>query len=154
MKKFKFPLQGMLSLRRQQQRQAELQQLRSRLVLDGIIAELNELQNRLTEVSNEMAQGVGGTVSLQRFLMQRDMADVLAAHMETTRVRIKKAEADYQQAVRAWSKVSADVKALEVLRDNALAEHAYQAQQVAQQNVDEFVMRRWQADSAAAREMS
>lgn len=146
-RKFEFSLERLLQVKQQLERQAELEQLRARRVLDEACAQVQQVRDQLQRLAEQAAAGVGRLLTAQQWAMTAEMSDRLARLLQEAESRLTEAQAHYQQAARRRAQLATEVEALQTLRRQQWQQWRQDMQKAEQERLDELGLRRWQASA-------
>jgi len=153
MKRFQFELQPLLGLKKQQQAEAQMRQLKMRMHLDTVRQQLKALEDQLDAMANQQSERLGVPVPAAQFVLQSQSSDQLRDWIVEVRNREQQSESAYQQAAADYARITAAVEALESLRNAEWNEYVKQSARERQRELDETVLRRWRYPNDANMEV-
>lgn len=145
MKRFEFPLDRLLAVKRQLERAAEQDQLRARRALDDARAAAARLHADLARVADHLAGTVGTAVPPAKWAAAAEASDRLGRAIAAAEAEVAAAEARLAEAARKRTELAAEAEALATLRRQRWDEWRRDAQRADQADLDELGLRRWQA---------
>jgi flagellar FliJ protein len=152
-RRFEFPLERLLQVKRQLERQAEQAQCRARQAVDEAQAELLRLREQLQRIARQMAAQVGCLLAAEQWGITAELSERLAQAIAAAETRLQEAEERYQQAAQRRQQLATEVETLQTLRQQHWELWRQQVQKADQQRLDELGLRRWRnqqmADSSA-----
>ncbi|MBA2224838.1 MAG: flagellar FliJ family protein [Thermogemmata sp.] len=143
MRRFEFPLERLLQVKRQLERQAELAQRRARQAVDEAQAEVLRLREQLQRIGQQMAAQVGCLLAAEQWGITAELSERLAQAIVAAETRLKEAEQRYQQAAHLRQQLATEVETLQTLRQQHWELWRQQVQKADQQRLDELGLRRW-----------
>lgn len=145
MKQFEFSLERLLQVKRQLERQAEMELVRAREALDRARANLHDLRGQLNRISDQLNASVGQPMAAFQWASVYDMADRLGHSIRTSEKELVEIERSYQAAAQERAQVATEVEALDTLRRQQWAQWRLEVEKANQDRLDEQGMRQWQA---------
>ena len=145
MQKFEFPLERLLQVRRQQERLAEIEQLRSVAALDAARGRVRDLRAECERMSTNLLAAVGQTIAPHRWAADRAEVARLGDAVAAAEAAASAAAEALRVAARKRSVVAAEVEAIETLRREQMDNFRREFAKVEQDQVDEAGRRRWAA---------
>jgi len=142
-RRFEFPLERLLQVKRQLERQAELAQRRARQAVDEAQAEVLRLREQLQRIGQQMAAQVGCLLAAEQWGITAELSERLAQAIVAAETRLKEAEQRYQQAAHLRQQLATEVETLQTLRQQHWELWRQQVQKADQQRLDELGLRRW-----------
>ena len=139
MKRFRFPLEHLRRLRRQQQRLAEAEQLRCRAQLEAAVAALASLEDQLARLASSACRPGRGN----EFLAHRALEESLIRLIFEQRTEVARARAKWEAAREQYRRANLELEKLESLRTRAWTEYRECLELARQKELDEIVMRKW-----------
>lgn len=145
MQKFEFSLERLLKIRRQQERLSELDVMRATAAVDAAKAKVEQLKERLSQHTAEMAQCVGRTMSLNEWTAGCDFSNRLGQAITLAQTEVAFAEKKLAEANAKRAEIASEAEAMQSLRDQQYADFKQGLQKLDQERVDEAGLRRWMA---------
>jgi flagellar export protein FliJ len=142
-RRFEFPLERLLQVKRQLERQAELAQRQARQALDEAQAELGRLRDQLQRVAQQMAAQVGQLLTAEQWGTTVELSERLTQAIRVAESRVTEAEQRYQQAAQVRTQLATEVETLQTLRQQQWELWRQQVQKADQHRLDELGLRRW-----------
>lgn len=143
MQRFEFPLERLLQVKRQLERQAELAQCQARQAVDEAQTELGRLRDQLHRLAQQMTAQVGQLLSGEQWGGTVELSERLADAIQAAEKRLFEAEQRYQQAVQLRKQLATEVETLQTLRQQHWDRWRQQVQKLEQHRLDELGLRRW-----------
>jgi flagellar export protein FliJ len=144
-KRFDFPLDRVLKIKRQLERVAELEQQRAGDAVNRARAILQRHHDELTRVSDHVLAGVGRPVAAHHWAAASDLSGRIGQSIQAAEAEVDAAEKRLRAAAQKRARVATEVEAIATLRRQQWDEWRQEAQQVDQERLDELGLRRWQA---------
>ena len=145
MKRFDFPLDRVLKMKRQFERVAELEQQRAGDAVNRARAILQGHCDELVRISNHVLAGVGRPVAAHHWAAASDLSGRIGQSIQAAEAEIELAEKRLRAATQKRARVATEVEALATLRHQQLEVWQQEVQQVDQERLTELGLRRWQA---------
>jgi hypothetical protein len=143
-KRFRFPLERLLKVKRQLERLAEQRQQQARAAHDDALAQVARAEARLADAAAGGLQALRQAVALGAWQARYEQAAALGGLLEAARLRAAQTEQLLRAADRARVQASTEVEALVYLRRQQWEAHRQEVAARAQELLDEGSMRRWQ----------
>lgn len=150
MKRFVFPLDRLLTVKRQLERAAEHEQFRAARAVEEARAAAAGLRAELARVADHMAGTVGQAVAAARWASAAEASDRLGTAIAAADEAVAAAEEALAVAARKRTELATEAEALATLRQQQWDDWRREAQKADQQELDELGLRRWQAAHAEA----
>ena len=155
MARFRFPLEGLLKVRRLEEDRAKLSFLTGLKALREKESELEEVVRHREEGKDRLRSASGGAIDIEDVLRTRRFINVLFARIEERRREIALLRPSIEEARSAFRKASVRRRAIEKARERALREHRQEEDRRERRDLDElagvrFLRRRTEAEPAAA----
>lgn len=150
MKRFEFPLDRLLKVKRQLEKLAEARLGRARDGVERAKAAVQALHEQLAGVSAYMTGSLGRGFDPTRWAAASDLSEQIGRQIVEAEAAVAAAEAELQQATAARTEAATEVEALVTLRRQQWERWRYETAQSAQEQLDEVGLRRWQAAKANA----
>jgi flagellar protein FliJ len=147
-KRFEFSLDRLLKLKRQRERMAELEQARCRNAVDQAQKKVEEIQQRLLEITSDLNSLVGQATTPQQWVARFDISNQLGEDLQKAKVELAAAEQKYWEASQERSTLAAEVEAIQTLRQQQWDQYRNEKKQEDQTRLDELIMRRLSVDEA------
>lgn len=145
MKRFEFPLDRVLRVKRQLERAAEMEQQKAAAGVDAAHRELGVQRENLRRFADKIAASVGKAVSPHSWTVASDGGEHLDEAIRRAEVAVAEAEKVLAAAAAARSKIAAEVEALATLRQQQWDLWSRENQTKVQSELDEVGLRRWMA---------
>jgi flagellar export protein FliJ len=146
MKRFDYPLERLLRLKRQEKQMAEFDQLEARGRLDQALTQLAAWEQKLSAATVAIAQRLGALVPANEYLGRHDLVQAIQREIVDARQQVAGAERAWQQANERFSQLAVQVETLQTHRSGHWDEYQH-SQQLAEQNQrDELALRKWSAE--------
>jgi flagellar export protein FliJ len=142
-KRFEFPLERVLKMKRQRERLAELEQQRARVAVDAAQEKVQQLRNQLTRVAESLSPLVGRPVAMHLWASQYEHTERLGRSIQASEQEVTVAKEKLRQAAAARAQVATEVEALATLRQKQWDEWQQAFQKADQERLDEVGLRRW-----------
>ena len=149
MQQFVFPLERLLQVKRQLERQAELAQCRARQAVDEARVELLRLREQLQRISQQMVAQVGCVLAAEQWGITAELSERLAQAIAAAETHLKEAEQHYQRTAQLRQQLATEVETLQTLRQQHWELWRQQVQKADQQRLDELGLRRWRNQQVA-----
>ncbi len=150
MKRFEFSLERLLRVKRQLERMAELEQQRAQEACDRATAQLQSFRDQLDRVANQMTVTVGRVMAPQQWASAAEMADRVGASIQAAEREVLAAEQRVLTAAQERTQLATEVEALTTLRRQQAEKWQQEVQRHDQNQLDELIQQRWQAQNAPA----
>ncbi|MDB5312216.1 MAG: Flagellar FliJ protein [Gemmataceae bacterium] len=145
MKRFEFPLDRLLKLKRQLEQIAELEQGRAQEAVGRARAALQEHHDQLTRVAEHITASVGRAVAPHQWTAAAAESDRIGHAIRAAEQEVAAAEHQLVAAAQKRAQLATEVEALSTLRRQQWEQWRQEAQKADQQRLDELGLRRWQA---------
>ncbi|MBA4065306.1 MAG: flagellar export protein FliJ [Isosphaera sp.] len=145
MKRFEFSLDRLLTIKRQLEKLAELEQQRAAAAVERAREKLRGLREQLARVSERFAAAVGSAMTPQQWGSASDLAERLGDGIRAAEDEAAAAERKLAAAAQERAQVATEVEALATLRRQQWDRWRQEAQRADQDRLDELGLRRWQA---------
>ena len=152
MKRFRFRLESLLSLRRQKDRLAEARQLCARQAWEAARSEADTLLAQLVESAAVIEGRLGRTIGTDRWVAQYQHITVLRQAVDRAEARARLAQTDFEEANRRRRITATELEALQLLREEQWQEHRHEAVQSEQKRLDDAYLHRREAGLATNHE--
>lgn len=143
MKRFHYPLDVLLRLKRQQQRVAERKQHEARRAMEATREHERSCDERLRSASADLSQCLGVTTPADEYLGRQDIVQAMLRELWEARRRVSATVEAWQQARRQLLDLNVQVDSLEMHRSGKWREYVKEQGIAAQHEMDDFVLRRW-----------
>lgn len=142
MKRFQFRLESVLRLRRQFDRQAEVQQQRALRTWETAQLEVDQLLERLVQGAAAVEARIGKAIETDCWIARyQDLTQVRLA-AEAAEVKASRAQALLEEANRKRRRTAAELESLMILRREKWREHRQEAAKAAQHQLDDAYLQR------------
>ncbi len=145
MKRFEFSLDRLLTIKRQLEKLAELEQQRAADAADRARDKLRGLRDQLVRISERFAAAVGSAMTPQQWGSASDMAERLGESIRAAEDEAAAAERKLAAAAQERAQLATEAEALATLRRQQWDKWRQEAQKADQDRLDELGLRRWQA---------
>lgn len=143
MKRFRFRLQGVLRLKQQKERQAELRERQARVVLESAASEVAALEDHLAQNAAAVESCVGQSVPPDSWAARYQYVAVIGQALDSAELKARRAAHDVEQAHAARARIATEAEALAQLRQQSWKEHCADARRAEQYHLDEMGLLRW-----------
>lgn len=150
MKRFEFPLDRLLTVKRQLERVAEQDQLRARRAVEEARSAVAALHADLGRVANHLAGTVGRAVPPNQWAAAAVEGDRLGRAIAAAEAAVRAAEDELAAAAKKRTELATEVEALATHRRQRWDDWRRDVQKADQDALDELGLRRWQAAHAEA----
>jgi flagellar FliJ protein len=147
-KRFEFNLDGVLRVKKQLERLAELEQQKAQQAVADARARADELKQRLTSAADSMAARVGQAVDASRWVTAYELTERLGQQIDAAETDLQFAEKKLSDARTERARVASEVEALRTLRQQQWDKWRQEAEKAGQEQLDEVGLRRWMAARA------
>lgn len=154
MKRFDFPLDRLLKVKRQVERLAELEQLKTREEADAARAHLRGLHDHLGRMAGQLVTSVGRPVPPTQWAAAAELTDRLGRQIEAAEAQVAAADQKALAASQERAQAAAEVEALTTLRQQQWDRWRLEVQRAGQEQLDDLGLRRWMAAREATPEAS
>jgi flagellar FliJ protein len=144
-KKFDFPLDRLLKVKRQLERLAEMEHMRARDSLERASSRLEDLRLQLARVADQLNASIGRPMAAMQWTTVYDMADRIGHSISGSEQEVAAAEQKLAAASQHRTQIAREVEALVSLRQEQWSQWRQEAQKADQDRLDELGMRQWQA---------
>jgi flagellar FliJ protein len=150
-KRFEFNLDGMLRVKRQLERLAELEVQKAQQRVAEAVARVHALSDQLAAASDRMAARVGQAMAAGEWAAAFERAERLGEQIATAKLDVQATEQGLESARRERVQVATDVEALSTLRGQKWEQWRQEVAAAQQEQLDEVGLRRWMAAAQAHR---
>jgi len=144
-RRFHFRLERVLSVKKQRERLAEIQQQQARARLEEAKAECRRIEDELTRTAASAAAKLREAVSLGTWQAPYEHVAHLSDLLTAAQARVSEAQKQLQEADRLRIQASLEVEALVGLRTREWQTYRRDAARQQQNNLDELGLQRWLA---------
>jgi len=148
MKRFRFRLERVLSLKEQHERLAEMRQQQARAHLEEVHAECARIEKEMERIAADAAARLRESATLGTWQAHYEQTAHLGEMLMAAQRRAMEGEARLQEANRLRIQASLEVEALRGLRTREWQNYRKEAAQQQQNNLDELGLQRWLAKRA------
>lgn len=154
MQRFDFPLDRLLKIKRQLEQIAEQKQQRAGGEVAAAEAALRGLHDQLTRMSDRMVAAVGRPTAAGQWAVAAGQSEWIGQAIRAAEGEVAAAGERLRAAADERAALATEVEALATLRGQRWERWRHEAQKIAQEQLDELGLRRWQAarDEAAGPE--
>lgn len=145
MRRFEFPLDRVLTLKRQLEKAAEQEQLRARQAADQARAAVADLAAELDRVAAHLGGAVGRAVPPGQWAAAAELSDRIGQALRAAEAAAAEAEATHEAAARERARLATEVEALATLRQDRLDLWKRDEGRADRERLDEVSLRRWEA---------
>ncbi len=145
MKRFEFSLDRLLTVKRQLERLAEMEQHRAWLAVEQAREALQALHEQLTRVANQFSAAVGRTMAPGQWAAASDMTERLGNAIGLAEAAVATAEQKLRAAAEERAHLATEVEALDTLRQQQFTQWQQESRKVDREKLDDLSLRRWQA---------
>ncbi|AWM37676.1 Flagellar FliJ protein [Gemmata obscuriglobus] len=149
MKRFEFPLERLLRVKRQLERIAELELQRAQEATERARAHLQSLRDQLDSLSDKISASVGRVMAPQQWATASGMAERVGQSIQASEREVLTAEQRVLAAAQERTQLATEVEALSTLRRQQADKWQQEVQKHNQNQLDEMVQQRWQAAQGA-----
>jgi flagellar biosynthesis chaperone FliJ len=149
-KRFAFPLERVLKLKRQRERLAELRQQQARLALSAAEAAVAKVRHEIEQLAARLQRLHAAGADARTWITQYQQSAALADWLEQAEANRLEATRHLEAADRVRTQIAIEVEALVTLRRQQWQAYRADRDHERQQQADELGLRRWQHSSAAA----
>ncbi|MDY3555261.1 flagellar export protein FliJ [Gemmata sp. JC717] len=149
MKRFEFPLERLLRVKRQLERIAELELQRAQEATERARAHLQSLRDQLDSLSDKISASVGRVMAPQQWAAASGMAERVGRSIQVSEREVVAAEQRVLAAAQERTQLATEVEALSTLRRQQADKWQQEVQKHDQNRLDEMVQQRWQAAQGA-----
>ena len=149
MKRFRFRLAGVLRLKQQKERQAELRARQAQMVLESAELEAAALERRLVQNAAAVESYIGQSVPPDSWMARYQYVAMVGQALESAESKMRQAGRDLEQANLARARIATETEALAQLRQQDWQQHRVATQRAEQQQLDERVLLRWRLARAS-----
>ena len=142
MKKFQFSLERLLRFHQQRQKQAELKLRQAALERAAAAAEVDRLQQQITEAC-QLQEVEGKVIDPDTRVNSARLVEFLTRTLTLAQEKLKAADQRFREVREECTKVTQSVEAFLHLRAQQRIEHRDETNRQQQIELDEVVMRRW-----------
>ncbi len=156
MKRFDFPLDRVLQVKRQLERVADLEQQRARARVAEAKQTLEKRKSELARHSDRIASTVGRAMTPVQWSSLSTSGDQFARRISEAENDLTLAEKSLAAAADAYSQIAREIEALSTFRTEQWEVWSRENQVAVQNELDEVGLRRWMAnrESTLSRTMS
>jgi flagellar export protein FliJ len=148
MKRFTFRLQRVLRVKRQRERQAELNQGQAQSLAEAAKIQLETARQQLDHKASELAIRPGQPRSAASNIAAMQYLDQLQRLVDATESRVREAVQKLHEAIANRARVHREVETLNLLHRAKWQEHKRDAAHTMQQQLDDLSMRQWQSNQS------
>jgi flagellar FliJ protein len=150
-KRFEFNLDGMLRVKRQLERLAELEVQKAQQRVADAVARVHALTDQLAKASDRISARVGQAMAAGEWAAAFERADRLGQQIAAAKNDLTTAEQALESARRERVQVATEVEALSTLRGQQWEQWRQEVAAADQERLDELGLRRWMAAAQANR---
>jgi flagellar FliJ protein len=150
-KRFEFNLDGMLRVKRQLERLAEMEVQKAQQRVTEAVSRVHALTDQLATASDRMAARVGQAMAAGEWAAAFERAERLGEQIAVAKHDVQAAEHLLEAARRDRVQVATDVEALSTLRGQKWEQWRQEVAAADQERLDELGLRRWMAATQATR---
>jgi flagellar export protein FliJ len=148
MKKFQFSLERVLRYHEQRLKQAELRVAVAAAERDAAQTAVFDCEQRIVQAC-QTSETVGAIINPAIRTNVTALIEQLSKILKTAQERLKAADQRFRETDRVRAQIDRDLEGFKQLRDLRRQEHRDEVNRRQQIELDEVVMRRWSAESAA-----
>ncbi len=142
MKRFQFPLEGLLRLRRQKDRQAEARQQTARLACEAAQREVDTLMEHLVASASAVEARIGQSLATERWVAQYQHISQVRIAVDQAELKACRARNILEEANRQRRLTALELQALEKLRVLKWQEHRRESARLEQHRLDDAFLYR------------
>ena len=143
MKRFEFSLERVLKVKRQLERQLELEQQRAKAGVDRAVASRQLVHDQLSGISDRFVAAIGSTMTPDRWLAAADMTERLGESLQQADRGVAEAERQLLVVSQKRAHLASEVEALATLRRQQWEQWRHESHKYEQSQLDEVGLRRW-----------
>ena len=145
MKRFQFRLEGVLALKEQRERLAEMRQQRARARWEEARAECVQIEEQLARTAANTAEKLGEAATLGTWQAHYEQVSLLDELLTAAKHRLVEAEKQLQEMNRLRIQAAQEVETLRLLRAKEWEDYRKEAARQQQNKLDELGLQRWLA---------
>jgi len=150
MKRFDFPLDRLLKVKRQLERLAEMEQLRCTQLLDQSRKKVLAIQQQLQDASDAISARIGNSFDPRQWASIAEYSEGLTRAIVVAEREVSVAENQLALAAQELIQIATEVEALKTLREQQWEKWKAEFQKADQERLDELGLRRWMQARAKA----
>jgi flagellar export protein FliJ len=151
-KRFEFSLERLLSLKKQQECLAELDQQRAAQDMEAARHEVIEIEGQIVQLSQSMNATAQRGLALDCWVAGSELSEKLGVSLGVANAALRKAEEVYSEKSSARAKLATEVESLNTLRSQQWEAYRREQAQADQARLDEIGLNRWMSNQSSNRE--
>lgn len=147
MKRFEFSLDRLLSLKKQQERLAELEQQRAWQAVEQARQRIRDVEGQILQLSESLGESVRRPIAPDCWVASCDLSNRLGQVLVDARNQLQSAQLEFAEKSDARAKIATEVEALNTLRNQQWELYRREQAQADQARLDEIGLNRWMANA-------
>ena len=141
MKRFAFSLDPLLKIKEQFKQQLELRGAFLHRRLENASNSLHALHESLDGYRDELNGAIKDDTNALQFMLQRQSIEIVIAQIDRDRIEIQDIKVDQQQVLGEIRRMSTEIEALQLLRENKVLEYKKTIKRHSLESLNELILR-------------